>query len=229
MLNEYLEYLNEKTAGWNVRVENPGQDKLIIMAHGWISGPDKLEYLTKFFIKNGYSVMRLNISAFFGSLKTIYTEIGFQLSMIDNIEQYKTVDFLGHSMGGVIIKTVLDEYTFPNGRRAICLGTPWEINGIKYKANTLLTNIVKLIKMAKLNKIKSRQIKMGLIAGDDPNRKTHLHEPHEPHDGLISVKSAFDIDNNVIDKKVVNIDHYQLRQDSNVAYTMLKFYKTGKF
>ena len=226
MIDQYLSYLQEKTLGWKIRVENPDQDRLLIMCHGWRSGPDGLDYFNRFFMGEGYSIFRLNISQVFGSVKTIYQELGHQLSMIENIGQYKVIDFLGFSMGGIIMKAMLDEHVFPNGRRCVFLGTPFDISGISISSRMLLANVIKLARHIKAQKIKSRQIKVGLIGGDDPNRKSHLDEPH---DGFISLKSVFDTKDNVVDKKVVPVNHFKLKKDPNIARLMLKFYNTGRF
>ena len=125
MIDNYLQLIQERSFGWNTRIENPGSDKLVIMSHGWKSGPRGLNFLAISLANAGYSIYRLNLSTTFGRVSKILAEVGHQVSRIGYGEQFSEVNVIGHSFGGIIMKIMLNKYEFPNGNKFVTVGSPW--------------------------------------------------------------------------------------------------------
>jgi triacylglycerol lipase len=233
-----IKQLLEKTLGWKTDIENPDTDILVILCHGWRSGPAKIKHLADFLKKNGFSVYRLNLSTTFGAVSTILKQVDQQLKSINFGEDYKKIHFIGHSFGGIITKIILNTYKFKNSDKYITLGTPWGGTSLsrKIEANitfghdpALLGNGIKLLKVALAKRMANPHIKVGLIGGDKPYKESIPLDDGEKWDGMVPAKSALDLNENVVDRKVVHLNHSGLINDTLTGKMILNFFKRGKF
>jgi pimeloyl-ACP methyl ester carboxylesterase len=234
MINKNL--LIEKTFAWDETIENPKGEELVILCHGWKSGAAKLKELALFFRRYRYAVYRLNLSTTFGAVSTIMKQSKNQLEKIDFGSEYKKVYLVGHSFGGIISKILLNTYMFPNCDRFVTIGTPWDSTPTarKIEANikfgddpALLGNGLKLLKIAKASKMKNTKIRVGLIGGNKPyNEKQDIGEDF---DGTVPTASALALTEKVSDRKTFHLNHTELVNDTAVANSVLKFFKSGKF
>ncbi len=236
MINKKLIQLNEKTIGWNLSIENPDSDTLVILCHGWRSGPAKLKQLALFLRKHKFAVYRLNLSTTFGAVSTIMKQSKNQLTKIKFGQDYKKLHFVGHSFGGIITKIILNEYKFANSDKFISIGTPWDSTPSAKKIESkisfgddpaLFGNGIKLLKISKASKIKNRKIKVGLIAGDKPFKEKQ--DIGEDYDGTVPTTSALSLTENVVDRKIFHLNHKELINSLDVGNSLLKFFKSGRF
>jgi len=236
MINKKLIQLNEKTFGWDPSIEKPDNENLVILCHGWRSGPAKLKQLALFFKKHKFAIFRLNLSTTFGAVSTIMKQSEKQLTKIKFGQDYKKVHFVGHSFGGIITKIILNEYKFANSDKFITIGTPWDSTPSAKKIESkidfgedpaLFGNGIKLLKIAKASRIKNRKIKVGLIAGDKPYKEKQ--DIGEPYDGTVPTASALALTENVTDRKIFHLNHTELINDLDVGNSLLKFFKSGRF
>jgi len=236
MINKKLIQLNEKTFGWEETIENPDSDNLIILCHGWRSGPAKLKQLALFFRKYKIAVFRLNLSTTFGAVSTIMKQSKKQLEAINFGENYKRIFIVGHSFGGIISKIILNNYDFPNCEKFITIGTPWDSTPLARKIEAkidfgddpaLFGNGIKLMKLALASKMKNKKIKVGLIGGDKPYKEKQ--DIGEPYDGTVPTASALALRENVVDRKVFHLNHAELVNSVDVGNSLLKFFKSGRF
>lgn len=232
-----LKYLKEATKGWNPYIENSDQDELVIICHGWISGPVKLNFLADFLSKKNYSIFRLNLSTTFGTVSKILNEANSQLESIDFGKSYKKVHFLGHSFGGIILKILLNKDDWKTTDRFVTLGTPWGStpfakkveNMIKFKDDpSLFGNGIVLLKQALNNPIKNKNIKVGLIGGDKPYKEKKVDDGIK-WDGTVPTESALSLKENVVDKKIMHLNHTELINNKVVGVMVSNFFNRGKF
>ena len=236
IINEYLSFIQEKTLFWKTKIENPDKKELIILCHGWRSGASKLGFLSNGLQNFNYSVYRLNLSTTFGRISKILSEAKQQLEQIDYGSEYDTVHFVAHSFGGIITKTILNNNKINNIGKFVTLGTPWgstpTAKAIEKKFMFgddpgLFGNGIKLLYIALGSKFKNSKLPVGLIAGNKPYDEKK--DVGEPYDGTVPVKSAFALKENVKGKKLFNLNHAQLANDTNVVRSVIKFLKTGSF
>lgn len=230
--------LAETTFGWKSGIENPNQDTLVILCHGWRSGAAKVEYLASFLKKNGHSVYRLNLSTTFGAVSTILKQVKTQLESINFGKDYKKIHFIGHSFGGIITKMILNTYKFDNSDKYITIGTPWGGTSISKKIESkikfsedpaLFGNGIKLLKLALAKKMINPNIKVGLIGGTKPYKEDVPLDDGEKWDGRVSAKSALDFNEKVTDRKILHKNHSGMINDLSVGKIILNFFKRGKF
>jgi len=220
------------------KFDNPNQSELVIICHGWLSGPFRMKFLTNFFTKKNYSVFRLNLSTTFGSISKILKEAEDQLESIDFGKKYKKVYFIGHSFGGIIIKILLNKYNWETTNSFVSIGTPWGStpfakkieHTIKFKEDpSLFGNGILLLKMSVENKMKNNKIKIGLIGGDKPYTKKKATIDGLKWDGTVPSDSAIALKENVVDKKILHLNHYALINNKTVAVMIYNFFIKGKF
>jgi len=230
--------LNEKTIGWKTTIENPKSDTLVILCHGWRSGPAKIKHLAMFLKKNKFAVYRLNLSTTFGAVSTIVKQTEKQLTEIRFGQDYKKVHFIGHSFGGIITKIILNNNKFANGDKYITLGTPWGGTSLSKKIESkvnfgddpaLFGNGLKLLKIALANRMANPKIKIGLIGGNKPYIDKKSLDNGEEWDGTVPSKSALSLTENVVDRKVVHLNHTELINNTLTGNMILKFFKNGRF
>jgi len=236
MIDKKIIQLNEKTFGWDTSIEKPDNENLVILCHGWRSGPAKLKQLALFFRKHNFAVFRLNLSTTFGAVSTIMKQSKKQLKAINFGKDYKRIFIVGHSFGGIISKILLNNYKFPNCERFVTLGSPWDSTPLAKKIDSkvnfgddpaLFGNGIKLLKIAKASRIKNRKIKIGLIAGDKPYEKSK--DIGEDFDGTVPTQSALALTENVTDRKIFHLNHAELVNSLDVGNSLLKFFKSGRF
>lgn len=236
-MNKNLIQLYEKTFGWEDKIENPATDTLVILCHGWKSGAAKLKHLAMFFKKHNFSVYRLNLSTTFGSVSTILNEVKKQLETINFGKEYKKIHFIGHSFGGIITKVILNNFKFTQADKLITIGTPWGGTSLSKKVEknikfsddpALLGNGLKLLKIA-LSKNMKNNVKVGLIGGDKPYKEKKVLDNGEKWDGTVSAKSALDLNEKVVDRKIYHLNHTELVNNAEVGRALLKFFERGKF
>jgi uncharacterized alpha/beta hydrolase family protein len=230
--------LYEKTFGWEEKIENPSGETLIILCHGWRSGAAKLKHLAMFFKKQGFAIYRLNLSTTFGAVSTILKQSKSQLESFNYGADYKKIYFVGHSFGGIISKILLNQYEFPNCEKFITIGTPWGGTSMTRRVESNITfgedpaflgNGLKLLKVAKASRMKNRKIKVGLIGGTKPYKESKPLDDGEKWDGTVPAKSALSLNENVIDRKIVHLNHTELVNNLGTGNMMLNFFKRGKF
>jgi len=242
-LNEYLNYLNEdhieeKSFRWKSKLENVNEDELVLLCHGWKSGPAKLNYLANYLNKKGYAVYRFNLSTTFGRVSTIIEQTQRQLKSIDFGSNYKKVQFVGHSFGGIITKIILNRNKFDNADKFVTLGTPWDSTPFARKVEksfnfgndpALFGNGLKLLKVALAAKMQNTNLKVGLIGGDKPYTEKKAKTDGLDWDGTVPSQSAISLKEKVVAKKIVHLNHTELVNNPKTADMVIKFLKTAKF
>ena len=124
---------------------------LVLLVHGFFKNYKDMEVLKTYLSDFGLDAYAVNLPTTFQSLETIYTSFKKQLLGIDT-NSYTKIHFVGHSMGGLIIRYYLSKHKVPKLGRCVFIGTPnkgTRLADIGLKV-PLAANVLKPIKAHKL-------------------------------------------------------------------------------
>lgn len=146
------------------------------------------------------------------------------------------VHFVAHSLGGVLVRALLDEKAFPNLGRVVLLGTPSQGSAL---VDWLQENPVFRVLAgptagelgtgpeALPRRLPPPDYELGVIAG------THSLNPvgswilEGPDDGIVSVESTRV--EGMTDFLLTPADHVMMRYSDQVARAVIRFLRTGSF
>jgi len=146
-----------------------------------------------------------------------------------------TVHFVGHSLGGLIIRAYLDQRPLDNLGRVVLLGTPNQGSKLvdKYGEEWLLRIMGPTVRELGTgegsfpNRIGAPYYPIGIIAGTSSSNPLTSESLPGPDDGLISVESTKL--EGMTDFLQVDTSHSRLRYNETVAKEVVHFLKHGRF
>lgn len=94
----------------------------VVVLHGIARSSKHMESLAKYLEKNRFHVLNINYPSTNYKIEELATIVHNDIS--DKIRGAKTVHFVGYSMGGLIVRALLQKYSYPNLSRVVHLGTP---------------------------------------------------------------------------------------------------------
>lgn len=223
------------------------ENELIVLIHGWISGGRAMIPLANTLRNNyGYTTYILNLPTTFGSFQKLMNTIEKQLQLIEWGRSFNSISIVGHSMGGIISKILLNQHDFPNLKRFIAIGSPWKgskmadvvkssfISKVSYSASD--SDLI--LKRAMMKTSLNNDVEIGLIAGTKPYEESdnipHYEERLKSfkgvrNDGTVEVDSALGLKNNVKDKLTLNFNHSALIRNTKTVKHIHNFIQKGKF
>ncbi|QHJ13385.1 hypothetical protein FX988_03646 [Paraglaciecola mesophila] len=186
---------------------------------------------------------RLNYATFGVSVAEAIAQSSKQIDVC--IEQAPKVHFVGHSLGGLVIRAYLQNN--PNNQHklkkermghVVLIGTPnkgseladyisdsWLMKAAGGVSRALVTGDKSLGN--NLDDIKKNSgVKLGVIAGTKPLALTNARF-NGPNDGLVSVASAKL--NSMSDFITIDVGHSQMRYNAEVAKQTVHFLQTAHF
>jgi pimeloyl-ACP methyl ester carboxylesterase len=213
--------------------EVPGDKEIVVLLHGLGRSNTSMWLLAHRLEDAGYYVQRVEYSSLDQPPDKILKEVS---SQIDQCCQKHTqrVHFVGHSLGGLMVRAYLQNNKVDKLGRVVLLGTPnkgteavdhfsnsWLIDILGPTAKTLGTDDKSFP-----NSLKAPYYPVGIIAGEI---KSKLNDPVIPgkDDGLVSVE-ATKIDG-MTDFMIVKTGHSMMRYNSEVADQTIEFIKNGTF
>ncbi|MFC1512049.1 esterase/lipase family protein [Candidatus Latescibacterota bacterium] len=98
--------------------------ELVVLIHGFGRTSRDMRFLKRYFEKRGYSVYAPTLPTFFRSVDDCAGILAEKLAEQDRIGSVDRVHFVGHSMGGLILRRFLAQNTVPNLGRCILIGSP---------------------------------------------------------------------------------------------------------
>ena len=181
----------------------------------------------------GFTVHRVDYSSLTQSQQEIQQEIAAQISAADS-GHFASVHFVGHSLGGLLIRAYLEKYRVPNLGRVVLLGTPnkgtplvdhyrdsWWMQLLGPTTLSLGTD-----KNSFPNSIADPYYPVGVIAGVAETIDNEDILPGQD-DGLVPLEST-KLDG-MADMIVIESNHSMMRYDEDVAQQTLSFLRHGKF
>ena len=97
--------------------------ELVVILHGYGRTARHMRYLRAHLAECGYDVYTPTLPTFFRSVDACADILDGMLAE-QNLDGYRRVHFVGHSMGGLIIRRYLADHALPNPGRCVLIGTP---------------------------------------------------------------------------------------------------------
>ena len=213
--------------------EKPGDKEIIVLLHGLGRSNASMWLLAARLSYAGYYVQRVGYSSLDQTPEEIIKEISTQINDCC-LKHDNKVHFVGHSLGGLMVRAYLQNNKVKNLGRVVLLGTPnqgtkavdhfndsWLMKLLGPTAKALGTDESSFPKS-----LKPPYYPVGIIAGV---YKSEINEQIIPgkDDGLVSVE-ATKLDG-MTDFIIIETGHSMMRYDSEVAEQTVEFIRHGRF
>jgi pimeloyl-ACP methyl ester carboxylesterase len=103
---------------------NDHSRELVVLVHGFGRTGYNMGFLKNYFVEQGYAVWAPTLPTAFRSVDACAGILAKKLADRDSIEAYERVHFVGHSMGGLIIRRYLADHDLPNMGKCVLIGSP---------------------------------------------------------------------------------------------------------
>lgn len=204
----------------------------VVLLHGLGRSQIAMQPLACRLEEAGFQVISLGYSSLRKGPEEILADITAELEEL-RIEKLERVHFVGHSLGGLLIRAYLTNHDLPNLGRVVLLGTPnagaevvdnlqeeWWFGILGPTAEALGTGEGSFPRS-----IGPPDYPLGVIAGfTDQSNEDYLPGPD---DGLVTVASTKV--SGMADFVVVETNHANMRRSEEVARHIQSFLKTGRF
>ena len=204
----------------------------VVLLHGLGRSQIAMRSLAGRLEQAGYQVIALGYPSLREEPDEILAEIAAELDALE-IEKLERVHFVGHSLGGLLIRAYLMDHDLPNLGRVVLLGTPnagtevvdelrdsWWFGVLGPTAESLGTEDGNFPAS-----LKAPNYPLGVIAG--VTRYDNDDYLPGPDDGLVPMESTKIP--GMTDFVVVGTNHVNLRRNEEVARHILSFLETGRF
>ena len=209
---------------------------LIVLAHGLGRSDWAMWKLAQRLEQAGYKVCSLDYATIGESVEAVLKDTTKQIDAC--IINSSKVHFVGHSLGGLVIRAYLQNanHTLKNVAigNSVLIGTPnkgseladhfknsWLITLGGGISKSLVTGVNSLG-----NNLGELTVKFGVIAGTKSSGLTN-DKFNGVNDGLVSVESTKLA--NMHDFITINVSHSEMRYNENVAYQTIHFLQKGYF
>ncbi len=201
--------------------------KHLILIHGLFHSPWFMRQLNAYYQNNGYQVHLLQYA-------TLHDEMHHHMQRLEQIVQTiptkAHIDFVGHSMGGLIIRQYASLRPERFTGRVVTLGTPHQGSFVAAWAQQYMPWLMGKSFSSALNGNVPQwenTCELGSLAGNKKNEIGYFILPNQPHDGLVLVSET--IVQNATDHIILPIHHNGMRHDLSTMQQSLHFLNHGKF
>ena len=213
---------------------NPDAKEQVVLLHGFGRQGNAMFLLQKRIRDAGFKAHSIEYASMQDPPDVILEKVGAQIAICCKNDSGR-VHFVGHSLGGLIIRAYLDKKPLENLGRVVLLGTPnqgselvdiygdsWLIKILGPTARVLGTDDESFP-----SRIGPPYYPLGIIAGTAGTNPLTEDQLPGPDDGLVSVKST-KIDG-MTDFLEVDTSHSMMRYNETVAHETIHFLKKGRF
>lgn len=216
--------------------DNVGADKVVLL-HGLGRGKMSTLLLESALTKAGFDVHSIDYPSTDQTPKALVEIVSEEINNCCS-NGPETVHFVGHSLGGLLIRAYLGRYQPKSLGRVVLLGTPnkgselADVGIYESVSNTLLEMAGPTAKTLHTGpkgfpaSLPAPHYPVGVIAGKRDNPLSNNWLPL-PNDGMVSVESAR-LDG-MTDFIVFDVSHWELRSDPTVATQVIEFLLYGRF
>lgn len=210
-------------------------DKVLILVHGFIKNSKDMRSLDSFFSCHYDEIISIDLPTTFVTMDVAVTKL---CQAIEAIPKTKSITFLAHSMGGIIVCKAINELQLENVEKCVFIATPFRGSKIANFGDKIpfYSRILKPNKELKVtdsyidvcNKV-SEKFPVGLVAGNKHSKFNLLAEFcfNKDNDGLVEIDSAFAINSD--DRIVLHKNHGEIHHDIETLERVDSFLRTGKF
>lgn len=219
------------TAGAQQQPKN--EKDLVILLHGLGRGKSIMAPLKDRLETAGYSTATVDYKTFGRTSEEIIADASQQITGF-RFDTIKTIHFVGHSLGGLLIRAYLDSINVPNLGRVILIGSPsrgtpfvdrfresWWLKLVGAAATSLGTDDKSFPRS-----LPPPYYPVGIIAGISTRFNNNDYIPGDD-DGIVPVEST-KIDG-MSDFILVQASHSSLPKNETVILQTIDFLKSAKF
>lgn len=210
---------------------NPHAETVVLL-HGLGRSPRAMERLAEQLERAGYRVESLGYSSLDQDPQAILDELRTKMSACC-VGGQQPLHFVGHSLGGLLIRAYLEHDRPANLAHVVLLGTPnhgtvivdryrdnWWFSLLGPTAQALGTHAESFP-----NNLPEPTYPLGIIAGRKQTERDGLLPGDD--DGLVAVESTKV--EGMTDFVVIDVGHAAMRSDARVAKQTIAFLKRGEF
>ncbi len=96
----------------------------VVLVHGFCRDYTNMDFLAMRLRKLGYNVLVPDLPTYFGTYQECLDSFAQQIEPF--IESYERVNFIGHSMGGLLIRDYLEKHSVENLESCLFISTPFK-------------------------------------------------------------------------------------------------------
>ncbi|HIC42949.1 MAG TPA: alpha/beta hydrolase [Sulfurimonas sp.] len=204
----------------------------VILLHGLLRKSSSMKKMEKALKSSGYIVINHNYPSTKSTIKTLSNEeIPKSLSQCP---EESIIHFVTHSMGGILLRTYLNEHVINNLGKVVMLGPPNQGSQIVDKIGTLpgfkLINGPASLELGTEGIVKSLKpinFDLGIIAGSKSFDFIGSMMLPGPNDGRVSIQSTKV--EGMKDHLVMDVTHTFMMRNSKVIKKTIHFLKVGSF
>jgi predicted alpha/beta hydrolase family esterase len=209
-------------------------EEVVMLFHGACKTSKQMSYIESSLHKLGYRTCNINYSWRYQESAKIVEEMLWQVKRIEM--RYNKVHFIGHSLGGLIIRGVLTQYKPKNLGKVIHIASPNQGSKLasQFKSRWLYKKAYgkvsqDLIVNSKFLKMLETDIEyeLGTIAGNSSNLLVNCLLKFERNDGRVTESEA--ILEGAKDHIVINANHNQVVKSACALHQIRMFLLNGKF
>ena len=169
----------------------------VILVHGFARSSRDMRVLAKALRKQGYNTHQINYLSIRKNINNIQSNVFKQMMSIISNNTARKIHLVGHSLGGLLVRSYLAKHSIPNMGFVVIIGSPNKgTNFVDYYKQSWwfkwfgdITHIFSAKQSAFLNSLPLPNYTLGVIAGNF-NSKWQEHILPGPDDGLVPVKST---------------------------------------
>lgn len=220
---------------WNpMRTQEGSSGETVVLLHGLGRSNLVTKTMAKRLFESGYNVQQIGYQSLFGDTPDeVVKEVTGQINACCS-DLTKPVHFVGHSLGGLLVRSYLGDNAVPNLGRVVLLGSPNKgtpiVDGLKDDwlmevAGEMARALGTDDSSGFLSSLKAPTYPLGVIAGvADAGRSEEI--PGDD-DGLVPLESTKV--EGMSDFIVLPVSHADMREDEKTYAQLLNFLKEGKF
>lgn len=213
--------------------DQPDKDK-IVLVHGFGRSPSAMQKLEEYFTDKGFLVYNIGYSSLTQDMNGVKNEFYTEVDKVV-AKSPRKIHFVGHSLGGLLIRSYLDNRNVKQLGNVVTIGSPnkgtplvetlkdkWyasfagpAVKSLSSKGSPFLTS---------LNQ--NPKYNLGVIAGyaDFPEDRNLIEGQH---DGVVPVSST--VVDGAKDYLLVPVPHYAQRSNRTIMRQALNFLQKAKF
>ena len=209
----------------------PQGSQITILSHGFNKSHDNMFYLCNGLNNHGINNIAVNLPLTYKSLEDCLAS--FDSQVCDIVKEYDTVNFVGHSMGGLIIRAYIKKIGLENAGRCVFIATPHrgsrlaKISGYIPFYNDIYKPLKSLQPSAENKYLLNNTIEIGLIAGNKNDTVFGKMFLPAESDGRVEIFSALSDD--AKDTIILPYGHREIHHREETLIQVKNFLSHGAF
>ena len=212
-----------------------GGEESVIVIHGFARRASSMNTLAYAIHQAGYEVRNVGYNSINQNLNDIKEEVFEKFNQYISLNPGKKIHFVGHSLGGLLIRAYLEENKLNNLGVVILMGTPnkgtqlvnqyedkWYFSWLGPVISELGVDSSQF-----LEALQDPYYTVGVIAGSKPYSRRSSDYLEGAHDGLVTVESAKL--EGMHDFIELEVNHSIMKRDPRVIEQVIYFLKNSQF